>query len=266
MKKIHSFTINKEKITKKPILKQLEGKDVEVLEDVIEKEPHTFFIRKPSSTLTQDAEMYYNVQFWACVKNNILPRSQLQKRLVDDGGVLSKEDVEWTDKSYEKVFELQSELKGLTDKPEKTEDNKKRSEEIIKQLGDIITNIEELQQKRGGHLYQNTAEHIASERLLMWWMLHLSYEEIGDKSKEVFEGKTYEDKLAKYDELKDSNEEFFNELHQKLFLTTSIWSYGKANTPEEFDLAFKLAENKGLINAAQVVKEDKKEEVKVENK
>ncbi len=55
-----------------------------------------------------------------------------------------------------------------------------------------------------------------------------------DKLTPVFAGDTYEEKLALYDELEESSDEFHEELLSKLLYYVSFWYVGKVNSEEEF--------------------------------
>lgn len=257
MKANLKFTIYKEvEVDKVETTKNDKGEEVKITKKIKEKQPHTFFIAKPTRALLEDSELYYNSIYWKCVKDyNIQPSIQLQKRYLDDGGVLSSEQKKEYHELNLQFFEKQAKYHQLRDKADKTEEEVKETDLILNEVVDLLGKLQTFENQMGDTLYQNTAESIARDRTATWWMLNLSYEDLGNnKFKSIFGEGSYADKLKAYDAIEEREDEFELESVKKLFLATSLWYFKKVQNQDEFELMLKLYENKELVVANETVK------------
>jgi hypothetical protein len=268
MRILYRFNLSREIESEEiQLSKDADGKEIKTLVKVKKQEPYTFFVAKPGRKLTEDSELFYNSVYWDAVKKGIMPATQLQKRLINDGGVLSDEQSKEYKDAYDKLFSLQSEHRVLNSKTDKTEEEKKTVEKLMEEMIEILTKIQNFENKTGSELYQNTAENLSRNRTSLWWTLMLSHEEKDGKEIPYFGPGSYEDKLKVYDSMEEKEDVFEFEIIKKLLLTTSLWYFGKAQTQEDFDVLLKLGENQDLINASDIIaKEDKKQEEKLEVK
>lgn len=250
MKKLYTFALNKEIEVEEPRLSKNEkGEEIKILEKIKKQESHTYFIIKPTRSLMEGAEIFFASVVSKCISQGILSVSLLQKRVLNDGGVLSEEQKKLYDELYDKLFEKQSVHKNLLAKTEPTEEDKIDTEKAFKEIVDTLTEIQNLQTQTGNSLYQNTAENIARNRCAVFWTLNLSYKEENGKETPVFPGKTYEEKLISYDKLEEAGDDFDTQLINKLFLVTSLWYLGKAETQQDFEILLKMSENQGILEA-----------------
>lgn len=267
MKKIVQITLHKKiEVEETQIQKNDKGEEIKALVKVKTKKPYNYFIRKPNRSLSESGELFYNKIYWECVNQGIKPSVALQKRYLDDGGVLSEDQKKDYQKLYEDLFTAQAELKQSQEKKNKTDVEKKQEEDIFTRVVDLFSSIQTVESQAGNNLYQHTAENISRNRTTIWWMLFLSHQDVDGNMKEVFPGVTYEDKLKIYDTFEENEDPFEIELIQKLLLITSLWYFGKAETQEDFDIALKLAENKEIIGIGEALEEAAKQEVKEEIK
>lgn len=95
-------------------------------------------------------------------------------------------------------------------------------------------------------LYEETAESRARNKVILWWMLHLSYAEQDAKEVEFFGSGNLEDKLKYYDEIDEGEDIFDIIVARKFAYYVSFWFVGRPNSQREFqemvDLALKLDE------------------------
>lgn len=235
MKEIVRITVNKEVTTEKPVLKKDEsGAEIKVLEKVTEKVPQNYILAKPSFSLKQESTLYYESVVAECIKRGIFSTIQLRKRFVDDGGILGTQEKKSYEDAWVRVWNIKSDLKKLEEDPEKNKDLiKSNTDEMFKILGELQS-IEE----RSGNslLYEHTAEKIASDRTVVWWMLFLAYKDNNGKFEPVFGTGKYEDKLKIYDEFENRGDTFETEVTQKLLIVSSAWAFNKAETQTDFDL------------------------------
>lgn len=253
MKRLYEFTINKKEMVKEPVIEKNEkGEEIEVLKQVEKNVPLTYFIAKPTRSLGESADLFYHSIFWKCVDMGIKSAPLLQKRYLNDGGVLSDDQKKEYETYYNALFEKQAAYRSLNAIKEKSENQVKESEKILNEITDLLAQIQTFEDK-GNQLYQNTAETIARNRTALWWMLNLSYKVENDKEVPVFGAGLYEEKLKIYDALEDREDPFEYELVQKLLLITSLWYNGRAQTKEDFDILMKYQENQGLIETVEKV-------------
>jgi len=234
MKKIYQFSVNKEE-TKIEIeeSKNEKGETVKIEKPTTIQVPVSFFIRKPNRSLIDDAELFHAVNVANGIKAGLLTSSQLYKRFLDDGGILSKPEKEKLEKFRQDSNKLQIEFQLLAQK-ERNKEQEERAIAILNELGDIRNELQkfELQQES---LFSQTAENIARNKTILWYILNLSYKINPDNSESLFFGEgTFEDKIKKYDELDESDDNFTKLVIKKLFFLVSFWYTGRAVTEEDF--------------------------------
>ena len=70
-----------------------------------------------------------------------------------------------------------------------------------------MSKIQTFENQAGNTLYQHTAENIARDRTAFWWMLQLSYKDLGDNKYEPVFGKGDEEsKFKVYDKLEEDED------------------------------------------------------------
>ena len=254
MRKLYSFSLSKEiEVDENQQQKNDKGETITAIVKVKKQEPHSYFIKKPGRALTEESELHYNSIYWDAVKRGIMPASQLQKRLINDGGVLSEEQKSQYDKLYEDLFKKQAIHNQLKAKTEKTDEETKEMEKTFNEIVEIISSLQSFESNTQNQLYQNTAENLARNRCALWWTLHLSYEQIGDKDVPVFGPGDYSAKLKVYDAIEEKEDKYEFELIQKLLLVCSLYYFGKAETQEDFDMLLKVNEQKELVQAVETI-------------
>ena len=56
--------------------------------------PYKFFLRRPTRTMTDEAELYYGVKLAEGIKAGLLTKALLEKRFENDGGTRSDDENE----------------------------------------------------------------------------------------------------------------------------------------------------------------------------
>ena len=247
MKKIYSFSVNKDNFVDGIVTKiDAEQKESKVVERINKPTTKTYFIAKPSFTLKQESNLYYESVVAECIKKGIYTSIQLRKRFIDDGGILSLQEKKNYENLWSDLWLKKSELNQLNEKPEENKESIiVTNEKILKILSDLQT----IEEKSGNNLlYEHTAEKIASDRTVLWLTLNLAYEDLGGDKQSPFFGKgSFDEKLKKYEEIEMDEDADEYELTQKLFLVASLWYYNKAGTTEEFDKIMAMAESKSVL-------------------
>ena len=195
---------------------------------------HTYAIIRPPSSLKEDAEVFHAKTLSDLVGKGVLTRQMLQKRLINDGGTLSDLEKENTRKLYEDFLEEQELLQKIL-----VITSKDRTPEQVKQLEDLTVSIttkniliQDFERSQIA-LFDNTAEVIARNRHVFWWILFLAYEKIDNKYVSIFSGNTYPEKRESYDSLNDDN--FFNIVFSQFVEYISAWYIGRIKTKEDFE-------------------------------
>tara|TARA_B100000214_G_C23934350_1_gene612389 strand:- start:147 stop:1064 length:918 start_codon:yes stop_codon:yes gene_type:complete len=257
MKKLYKFTVS-ETVTKKveEKSKDKDGNEVTVTKDSVECVDRSIFLKKPTRSMFDEAELYYGVQLSEGIKAGLLTRALLAKRFSNDGGVMSNPDKEEYADLYVKLFENQNAIERASAKKEKdrTDAEKEEMANLLSENGVIKREIQEFEMAQAS-LFDQTAENRARNKTILWWVLNMSYygnPEDNSTVKPIFEGENYNQKLAAYDAIEEDGTEFQEEVIKKLVYYVSYWYVGQAQTEEEFGEVLKALEETGAADEAQL--------------
>ena len=249
MKRIYEFTVNKEEeVSEDTVETKKDGTEVTTSKKVKKEVPHKFFLRRPTRTMTDEAELYYGVKLAEGIKAGLLTKALLEKRFENDGGTRSDDENEQYEEIINKLQDFHKEQVKILDIPAKkrTAAQKKRLEELDAEIKPSRRALRDLQLVEDT-LYEETAESRARNKVILWWMLHLAYSEGQDgKETEFFGVGSFEDKVEKYDEIDEGEDIFDIVVARKIAYYVSFWFVGRPNSQEEFqsmiDMALKLDE------------------------
>jgi hypothetical protein len=219
-----------------------------------------FAILKPNRRLREDGELFYAAETSRFAKAGVLPKAAWNTILSNGGGSISEKEREIYGtlliKFRDASFELQSIL--IKAETERTQNEKKRADEIIVELEEIRKEIQSFESSQIA-IFENTAEAKARNRTILWWILNLSQEYQEGGYGPMFNGETFQDKLDQYDLLEEteSEDDFKFSVVRRLTYLVTLWFLGKA---ESFE-AFKEFDEGFLQEKEEVVLEDKKSEV-----
>ncbi len=243
---LYTFTFPKEcELEKKEESVNAAGETVTVTKKVKDKKDFEFCLQKPTRSLLDDAELFYNVTVSKGIQAGLMSAALLAKRFNNDGGVLSEKDKdEWGNKFVERV-KKELTLQKLTIKENRTEEEEAQYEEALKDVATLTREMQEFEVRQQS-LFDITAEARARTRTIMWWLFFLLYGK-NEKGEWVpfFSGANLEEKQWAYDDLDD--DELYPEKSGRDFNTAVIshavqaimfWYYGKARKQEDFPKAF----------------------------
>ena len=269
MKKLYKFTIS-ETVTKKveEKSKDKDGNEVTVTKDSVEVIDRPIFLRKPTRSMFDEAELYYGVQLSEGIKAGLLTRALLAKRFSNDGGVMSNPDKEEYADIYVKLFETQNAIERASAKKEKdrTDAEKEEMAKLLSENGVVKREIQEFEMAQAS-LFDQTAENRARNKTILWWVLNMSYygnPEDNSTVQQIFKGENYAEKLASYDLIEEDGSEFEEEVIKKLVYYVSYWYVGQAQTEEEFGEVLKALEETGAADEAQLAIDEAVEKQKEE--
>ena len=270
MKKLYEFTVSKKDVVNEKTESENEkGEKVTVEKEVEKLVPHKFFLRKPTRSMYDEAELFYGVKLAEGVKAGLLNHALLAKRYNNDGGIYSEDQKDDFANTYFELLHDQTEYQQLAIKGEERDDKEsKEFEELEKKLSMNRRKLQAYEAEKAS-LFDQTAETRARNKTVFWWVLSLSYkEEESGENNPVFGTGSFDEMLTRYDEMEDSDDPYFEELIQRLVYYISFWYSGRASTKEEFDELTEQATEEYGVNLdlneqePEEVKEEPKEEVK----
>jgi hypothetical protein len=249
MKKLYEFKLAKrETVTEKETTTNDNGEKITIEKEIEKPVDHHFFIRKPTRSLYDDAELFYGVELSKGIKAGLLTKALLSKRYENDGGSLSDTEIERFGNLYLDFYKntddyqrlLMENTEGEASDEDKTKLNSLEAE--MKETRGMLTQFEMEQQS----LYEQTAEVRARNKTILWWILQLSHSTTseGDKEDSYFAGENFEQQLEQYDLKTELEDEFVTMVIQRFTYFVSFWFVGRASSQAEFD---EMLKEQGLV-------------------
>jgi hypothetical protein len=239
-KDIYNFTVYE--TVEKPVesvSKDEQGNEVKVTKKVSEKSPIKVFLKKPSRRQIEEADLEYSVEMSRCVKKGVLTKAMLVKKYSDTGGLMSETEAKTLYQNYQRLLELQREYTE-NETVNKTDENRKKKTEALSlemaQVRDQIVKTEMAYQS----LFDHTADMKAQNRLLMWYIINLTYvqKEGQDKPQPYFSGEDFEDRLEDYYKKEEQEDPLYFEIARKISNVAAFWFYNSSAGKEDFDGLF----------------------------
>lgn len=237
-KELYKFTIFEEKEnTVEEITKdETSGEEITIKRKVVEKSPVEISLRKPTRRQIEEADLEYSVEMSRCIKKGILTKAMLAKKYSDTGGMMSESESTRLVDLYKEIYDLQNEsirLEGITNK---TEEVQQKISDLIGQVTNVrkeIINIESSYRS----LFDHTADSKAQNRVLLWYILNLTYikKELDSEPKPYFKGREFEDKLQDFYEKEEQPTEQYNTISKKLSTLVAFWFFNQASSKEDFE-------------------------------
>lgn len=254
---LYKFTaIKKETKTETKKTKDAEGKETtETITEQIEK-PVTIGILKPRRRLYEDSDLFYGVKLSEGIKAGLLTKHLIAKRFDNDGGLFSEEERD----EYANLVLLKNskirEYQSLSVSEEDKDKAKDAQDKILGELTEIEESIQSFEREKES-LFEKTADARAENQLVMWWIFHLSqFSESENPEDEdfspVFGYGSYDERLSKYDEFYDEEDEFWLPVSKKLAFLLSFWYNGSIKDEEAFKSAEKLFDQSVKAEEASV--------------
>ena len=263
MRKLFNFRIGRTITeTKSETSKNDKDETVTVEKEVKTNISQVVVLRKPNRSLFDEAELFYGVRLSEGIKAGLLTRALLAKRFSNDGGILSEDDKSRYADMYLQLYELQMDMDKLSaiGESKRTSAQNQKFADLSEEVTNTKRELTDFEMAQSS-LFEQTAENRARNKTILWWTLQLSYleDEEGELTA-VFPQDGYDGKLARYDEMEESDDSFEEELISKLLYYVSFWYVGKVNSEDDFKRL--LMETEGAEE--EEVEEPKKEEPKKE--
>ena len=268
---LYHFKVSKkveEEIEIDPVINE-DGEEIKQFKKIKKDKPVKCAILKPSRSLYEEGELFYSVELSKYIQAGMLTKTLLAKRFANDGGTLTDADQERYAGLYSALHDKEQEVQRIQLDTENAKKRAKKLQDLIIEITSIRQQLVEFESTQSA-LFDQTAEHKARNRTILWWTLNLAHvkEEDDEEFKPLFEGSTFHDKLDSYDSIEEG-EEFQEDQSQyhisvavkKSAYFTSFWYSGQATDKESFDSADRLLEEVDVFN----INDDRKEVEKTDD-
>lgn len=249
MKSIFKLIINQNKeVEETEASKNDKGEEIKVIKKVTKPVPRTFIIKRPNRLDAENIEVFRAAAESEYIRRGVISATLLQRRLINDGGVLTDEQQKKYKELTESFFNKQPEYLEINNIPEKnrSKEQKQKLEQLLGELTDIMGQIQEIDNVSSS-IYNRTAESLARNKATLYLTIMLSFEEKDEQYVPVFGEGNFEDKLKKYDEMEEGEDKFDYELIQKLVFAASCYYLGKASTQDEMDSLLAVQDKLGWM-------------------
>ena len=214
-----------------------DGKKKETTTEEVKKFEIDFAIRKPTRRIYDDANLYYAVKISEGVKAGMMTRALLEKRYENDGGELSESEADEIASLTYRLYQCQGDLEKVALNLDKIpeEDKNKKTESIIEEITKLRIELIRFENLRNS-FYEQTAEARAQRLSSIWWVVQLSHfrENKDSLYTNIFNGDTYEDKLAHFDQMDEGDDEFWNKKYSKVSLPDKLLEFWAGYGTERF--------------------------------
>ena len=238
IKWMYEYTVPKTETIKKVVeTTDDKGEKKETTTEEVKKLEIGFAIKKPTRRIYDDANLYYAVKISEGIKAGMMTRALLEKRYENDGGELSETEADEIATLTYRLYQCQGELEKVTVNLDKIpeEDKNKKAESVIEEITKIRTELIRYENLRNS-FYEQTAEARAQRLASIWWVVQLSYfrEKKDSVYGNVFNGDTYEEKLAHFDQMDEGDDTFWSSNTARLAYLISAWNSGQAAEEKDF--------------------------------
>ena len=178
--------------------------------------------------------MEYSIEMSKCVKDGILTKAMLLNKYTDNGGIMSEEEAKELAKMYGELAELQTKFtnyKLKTSDPNKFSSEQKQVFEDIATLRRTIASIE----TNYSALLNHTADVRAQNKVILWYILSLTYTEDKGELIPFFEGTEVQDKKESFYAMEEEEDNLLEIIYDKLMAFVSFWYFSVNSSIEDFE-------------------------------
>lgn len=201
-----------------------------------------FAIVKPTGRISELGQIFYAKIYSSLLEDGIMPAKLVEKRFVQDGGVLSSKEIEIRENLYNDLYKIIEEVKGIEEKTgDITDDEKKKIEELKKKQSEIVFAIAEIE-KNNQNLFENTAEVLANQKTILFYALNLAFEKINDDYVPFFGEGDFDKRKEKMYSIEEDGSEFETKVLATFLGITSLYFTNKSITQDDVDEVVKKIE------------------------
>jgi hypothetical protein len=242
MKEIYSFSIEVEREVEETVTKKRKNKETNKMEEVsveqtVKKEvPIRIILKDPNRREVEEADMEYSIEMSKCIKKGILTKAMLAKKYSDSGGLLSEEDATNLTRNYASLGDLQNKYTRLSAKVKKSKKDEERLTELLGEMSEVRRDIVDMETSYSS-LFNHTADSKAQNKVILWYLVNLSYYQENEEDEAVpfFKSEEMEDKIEEYYAADEEGDEIFDLAKDKLSTFLSFWYFSSNASIEDFD-------------------------------
>lgn len=237
MKTLYKFTIPRVIKSEKTEIQEDGSKLIKTIDETVEQK---FAIAKPNRVLLDEGEYFYNQKYNEYIKGGILPEILLRKLYGNENGIFTEQEKSEYVDLYIELGNLLSKIKELESSEVLTDENKAIIEESVKRKQEIhkqISSFENVKQS----VFENSAESLARNKVVFWWLLVLLLKEKNGEYTRMFEGDSFDARASIYDalteEIDDETEDgkFYSKLIERASFLVSLFFMNGTVKSEEFE-------------------------------
>lgn len=238
MKLLYKFSIPKTVKVEKTEVQEDGSKLIKTVEEEI---PQKFAIAKPNRVLLDEGEYFYNQKYNEYIKGGILPEILLRKLYGNENGIFTEQEkTEYID-LYIELGNTLSKIREIESKEKIEAEDKAKIEELLNHKREIHNQISGYENAKQS-IFENSAEALARNKVVFWWLLMLILEEKEDgKLVPLFSGETHDLRAASYDVVTEEidedtdNGKFYSKLIERASFLVSLFYMNGTAKPEEFE-------------------------------
>lgn len=242
MKEIYSFSVDIDREVKETVKKKRKNKETGKMEEVSIEEtvkkpvPVRILLKEPNRRDLEEADIEYSIEMSKCIKKGILTKAMLAKKYSDTGGLLTEEDAKLLTRRYSELGEMQNKYSRLSSKPKKDEKDEKKLSSLLGEMAEKRRDIVDMETSYSS-LFNHTADSKAQNKVILWYLVHLSYYQENEDSdmKAFFNGQESEDKINQYYDVDENGHEIFDLVKDKILSILSFWYFSSNASKEDFD-------------------------------
>jgi hypothetical protein len=237
-KDLYKFNVweDKEIIEEESKIDETSGEEVIFKKKIITKIPTEIILKKPTRRQVEEADLEYSVEMSKCIKKGILTKAMLAKKYSDTGGLMSENESQNLVDLYKQIYDLQNESLRLDAATNKSEEIKSRLDQINVELSTARKQIIDIESSYRA-LFDHTADSKAQNKVLLWYILNLTYikKQNDVEEKPYFKGKEFEDKLVDFYSKEEAQDSQHIAISKKLSTLVAFWFFNQASTKEDFE-------------------------------
>jgi hypothetical protein len=242
---IYTFNVHTTKEVEVEEEKVVDGETVKITKVEEQEIPHLVVLKRPTRRQVEEARIEAAVKKSELIKRGVMTKPMLlnsysnaEKARTDDSPHISEEDHKYLMKLHETYGMKLLDIQELETKSKKSAYDKKKIKALREETVELkreIVNREMIYQ----NLFEDTADVLAQNHQLLWYMTQLCYirhvNEEDEPEELIYSGETFDEQLDKYYELEDGDDELYEQAKRKIPAALSFWFFSQVE-PEAKDI------------------------------
>ena len=177
--------------------------------------------------------MEYGIEMSKCVKQGILTKAMLLNKYTDNGGIMSEEEAKELAGMYGTLAELQTKFTNYKIKTKDPEKFTSEQKDVYSEIANLRRTIASIETNYSA-LLNHTADVRAQNKVILWYILSLTYIEEKGELVPFFAGKEVEEKKESFYAMEEQEDGLLELIYDKLMAFVSFWYFSVSTTEEDF--------------------------------